>query len=280
MQIITVNSIHELEQHKNESGKIHGAFHMPDDLYRQADGLSSTLIKTAAESLVDYKEAKYPDQRRPKTFEKETAYVVGNALHTYVLEYAEFKNRFVVKDSSVDLRTKEGKSWRSSLNGREVLSEFDYYQVIKMAEACIKNTYFAEMLLSKYHTELAIFWECPITMMQLKGKLDFINDRFIVDLKTQSKQVKEFFIKRSILDCNDALQAVHYSEGARIVFGKDFLFKFLFVEKTDAAKTQLVSFSPDTWAYNNHLYYQLLENIAHAEATGEFPTGLPKEIIL
>lgn len=280
MQITSVNSINELEQYKNDSGKIHGAFHMPDEIYRQANGLSSTLIKTAAESLADYKELKYPDKRKPKSHEKETAYTLGRAFHCYVLEYSQFKDRYVVKDSSVDLRTKEGKAWRSNLNGRELLSEYDYYQVIKMSESCVKNPHFAELLLTKYYTELAIFWECPITMMQLKGKLDFINDRFIIDLKSQAKQVKEFFIRRSVLDFSYALQAVHYSEGVRIVFEQDFLFKFLFVEKTDAAKTQLVSFSPDTWAFNNHLYYQLLENIAHAEATGEFPTGLPKEIIL
>lgn len=114
--------------------------------------------------------------------------VLGNALHTYVLELDQFEKRYFVIPK-FNKTTKEGKEhWKkiqSELGQREILSMSQYQTVQAMAESLQKHDWARRLLNNKnVKIEQSLYWTDPDTGVLCKCRPDILRNEIICDLKT------------------------------------------------------------------------------------------------
>jgi len=272
-------TLEDLQDIHDSGGKIEGLFKIDERDYHAAPGLNSSLIKKAADSLADYRAEKYKDETKPQSYNKE-AFITGSAFHKLVLEPDDFPKKYAKKPYDLDLRTTDGKKWKAENSDKDILSELEWWQIHKMADSMHKNPVFNQFQTGKFYNELSAFWIDKLTGQQMKCRFDILHmERGIADIKTSRDFVSERNVRRSIYNYHYNIQAFHYIQGALNtlpdLYCSDFV--FLFVEKTDAAKTANYSLSANWLANTAETYFELLESIAHAEATMDFP-GYPQTI--
>lgn len=149
------------------------------DDYRNVRALNWSTLKAMSDSPLHYKH--YLNTPRTDT----PALATGRAVHTAVLEPDFFDEEFVVRPDDVDLRTKAGKAWKASVEGRTVVPS----SVLEIADAVHRHDQ-ATAVLARTEPEYTVRWTHD--GMDCKGRIDALADNRVVDLKTTSKPLCDF----------------------------------------------------------------------------------------
>ena len=83
-----------------------GTYDMPNHVYHQSEGISSSMIKKACESMMLY-QGLYVTKTIKQA--QGDALKFGNLFHTLVLEPNKLAEEYIVLDKTIDRRTKAGK---------------------------------------------------------------------------------------------------------------------------------------------------------------------------
>jgi hypothetical protein len=112
----------------------------------------------------------------------------GNLIHCAVLEPDLLESRYLVKPPWLDMRTKEGKAWAAKHENdpRTIVTEDQYAKALGCSYA-VRHDPVAAPLLARGAAEVTIVWQDPETGLRLKGRVDWLSDAFLVDLKTTIK---------------------------------------------------------------------------------------------
>ena len=141
--------------------------------------------------------------------------LIGSAFHKVTLEQETFGQEFVVMPN-INRRTKEGKEQYSAFleasNGRGVVTEEQYENILKMRMAVLENKY-AKALLEGEH-EKSFYATDEMTGVQVKVRPDcfkVVRDRVVItDLKSCKSAISEDFM-RDVVKYSYDLQAYMYS---------------------------------------------------------------------
>lgn len=151
---------------------------------------------------------------------------IGRMIHTFVLEGAtEFAKQYKV----VEKMNKNTKVWKelvkeAELEGRELINEEDFAQIVAVGNSILSYPDIEEMLLGE--VEQTVIWETPEGVL-CKARPDVMQSSTgtLFDLKT-TKNAGDF--GRAICNYGYHRQAVHYLRGVNVV--SPFLFnKFVFL---------------------------------------------------
>jgi hypothetical protein len=160
--------------------------------------------------------------------------ILGNALHTYVLEPDEFEKRyFVIPD--FNKVTKEGKErWqkiKSELDKKETLSAHQY-QILQAMTASLQKNKLAMQVIEKAEIEQSLYWVDSDTGILCKCRPDILRSSLVADLKT-AHDGSAWSFSKAIYEYGYHIQAAMLQEALKNLnqkIIKDFL--FLIIEKT------------------------------------------------
>jgi hypothetical protein len=196
--------------------------------YHNSNGISRSGIMLLRNKTPLHFYDKYlsADKWREETTE---AMILGNALHTYVLEREEFDSRYFI-EHKVDKRTKEGKriykEMHANIGQRQVISTDMYQQITSMAEALYRDPLICGLIVNgKY--EKSIFWIDPDTEILCKCRPDIWHSNMICDLKTASDASPRVF-EKTIISYGYHIQAAMIQE-ALMHFCNQKISDFIFI---------------------------------------------------
>jgi len=143
----------------------------------------------------------------------------GSATHTYVLEKEKFDSLFVVAPDGYDLRTKNGKEWKSNNTDRAVVRHNEFLQVKGMREAVMSISKAAMLINSpRAQKEVTLTWIDEETGLACKARPDVMIETdgkvILLDLKT-TEDVEKFKFKRSVIKYGYDTQQAMYGDGVR-----------------------------------------------------------------
>jgi hypothetical protein len=171
-----------------------------------------------------YKDNPQEDQDTP-------ALKFGRASHKFMLEPYDFDNEFAVIPK-IDKRTKEGKEEYAKFlaeNGnKELIDDETYEKLTKMKEVLYATPLVKELIAGEH--EKSFFWTDEKYGIPCKTRPDsfgeFRGQPIICDYKTTSDAETTAFMRSAIKFSYD-VQAAHYCEGLKQIYGKDFMFVFI-----------------------------------------------------
>ena len=143
--------------------------------YRDIDALNWSSLKAMHESPALYRWRQ--EHPRPDT----AAYLLGRAVHCAILEPDDLLDRYVGRPEGLDLRTKDGKTWREDVGEREVLTAAQWSTVQACALSVAAHGPASEVL-SGTDREVAVTW--VLDGVECKGRVDALHADRLVDLKT------------------------------------------------------------------------------------------------
>lgn len=224
---------------------------MDADEYHAVEALSksgmSELLRSPAHYQAWLRQANEPT----------AAMQLGTALHCAVLEPDKFSSTYVVNPDDIDFRTKEGKAWKESVIGMEILSTEDAIKVNGM-RAAINRVW----TVGNADVELSIFTESGVPM---KARLDCLQDGVIYDIKTTQDARPDAFM-RTVANYKYHLQAAHYMRMAEVS-------KFCFIAvETEPPHGVGLYWLDDAWIMEGErLRDRAIQVYMDCTVTGEWP---------
>lgn len=215
----------------NAAGDLHGLFEMSEEDYRGSPGLNQSLLKSMLKCPAAYKQAlewASVQTKRSKALE------LGQLIHTLVLEGQEvFDARVGELPADVDARTKVFKEAKKEIEdqGKIAITQSDIDAIYGVYKSQC-NDPIASKVFSGGKAEVVAYGRHKSGTL-LKGKLDYIKDKTVFDLKTTISCDDDNFGK-SARKFNYDFQAAFYLDLANLAVGKDWFdtFAILAVEKT------------------------------------------------
>lgn len=161
--------------------------------------------------------------------------IIGNAVHTYILEPKEFKKRYAIAPI-VDKRTSEGKTiWNNfcEKNHEKIILTQENLNMLKEMKKSIKKNQYACKLLAG-QIEQSFYWLDDLTKLRIKTRPDsYLNLKkqiICADLKTCHNADTETFSKEAIKHGYD-VQAFMCSYALKEYYHKPVTFVFVAIEK-------------------------------------------------
>lgn len=214
-----------------------GVYDISIEDYHNGEGISRSGLMHFGKSPLHYWHNQINPDREPvrqdEVVTKAGALGFGNALHTLVLEPAEFDNRYMVADK-FDRRTKAGKEAHEIMietrGNRQLVSQDAMQELMKMKHSIDVNPW-AKDLIGGAEYEKSIYWNDSTSDLLCKVRPDAWHEEFIVDLKTAVQaDIKSF--QRSFYSYGYHIQAGMINQAILAVTGKDIRnFVFVAIEK-------------------------------------------------
>lgn len=208
--------------------------------------------------------------------------IVGNALHTLILEPNEFEKRYFVMPE-LNKTTKEGKvRWKqiqSELGQKKLLSMNQYQVVQKMTESFNQHE-LANQFLENAEIEQSIYWTDPDTNVLCKCRPDILRCNLICDLKTAQDGSPRSF-QYATFNYGYYIQAAMIQEALMEIKNvqiKDFL--FLVIEKSAPYAISIYQLDEASIEQGRHEFKQLLLRYKHCLETNDWPAYGIQEISL
>jgi hypothetical protein len=179
---------------------------------------AKTLLRTPA--LFDYQRK---HGRPPKD-----AFDVGTLAHELILRGGDKRIRVI---DCYDWRTKASQEAKKAAHaeGMVPVSRADLLEASRMARA-VRRHPLASAILSEGRPEVSFYWIDPDTGITCRGRVDWLRDNAIVDVKTCADASPEAFAK-SCANFRYDMQADYYTDGIEAVTGRRLPFLFICVEK-------------------------------------------------
>jgi exodeoxyribonuclease VIII len=218
-----------------------------------------------------------PDKYKEESTE---AMILGNALHTYVLERKEFDDRYFI-EHKVNKRTKEGKLIYKEMQGnigyRQTISTEMYQQITSMADALYRDPLICGFIESAKY-EKSIFWIDPDTQILCKCRPDIWHVNMICDLKTASDASPKAF-ERSIIYYGYHIQAAMIQEALMHVCHQkinDFI--FIAVEKKRPFATAMYPLSQEKLKQGLQEFKTILQKYKQCLDENQWPSYEIREL--
>lgn len=236
--------------------------------YSQIKALNWSTLKNLAVSPLLYRwRLDHPEPRKQ-------AYVMGNAIHTAILEPGKFDARFAVYDGR-----RAGKAWddwQAEHPGVESLKPDEMARVQCVVRACREHRAIRPLLGGGLFEE-PIQWTDRETGLACKGRVDYLKPTTLVDLKSARAIGKRDFGRA----CAQYLyhgQLAFYWEGA-IMGGRlppdAELPSIVVVESDEPFDCGVYRMTPEDMAKGVALYRQLLNRFVECTAADHWPGQLP-----
>jgi exodeoxyribonuclease VIII len=263
-QIISVKGIHKLS----------------DETYFSLPYISKSGLDLVSKCPAHFKY--WSERERTKT----RAMDLGTAIHCAVLEPETFAQRFAPV-LEIDRRTKEGKKaygqWQEEHAGKIPLSASDWSTCMAAANAVFAHPV-AQPLLMGGQAEVAMIWETPHAgadgrPLLAKAKVDYLNGKTIVDLKTTRDASREAF-QESIRTYRYGVQAAYYSDGLEFLLDGTPIDDFVFIVVESAPPYHVAIYRPDLEMLieGRKAYEKDLRTYAECMRSGVWP-GLNKDSV-
>lgn len=202
---------------------------IPIDVYHSEEGISSSGMTLLMDCPKRYWWEYIADRDKEK---KSSAFDLGQALHTAILEPQELNKRFYMLKGNIDLRTKEGKrileEAEEAAGNRIILRGKDCIDLTEMMNAVKAHSLWKKIDISKGDVETSLYWDAGVYNTRLRARPDFFNENIIIDLKT-TDSIAGF--SKSVYNYGYHRQAAMQSDGLEILDGKRRHFAFFVVEK-------------------------------------------------
>lgn len=194
---------------------------MPASTYYKSHAMGSTLIKLLGEEhppLDFWYACPWLNTSAPVLQEKSEALLFGNAMHMMLLEPERFEATFTIKHG-VETSTLPN-----------TLGQGQHEQMLRMRDQMLRLPLLSQLICNG-RSEVSMFWEHEETGAPCRGRLDFLKDYTIVDLKFV-QEVNARSVPKMVTDYGYDVQAAAYLYGLQRVTGNDLgNFIFLFQEK-------------------------------------------------
>ena len=257
-----------------------GRYDLSIEDYHRGPGISRS-------GLMEFKRSPYhywykyinPDYKSEPTT---PAQILGNALHTYVLEPIEFNNRYFVIPEFNKV-TKEGKErWqklKAEIGNKEPLS-FHQYQTLQHMAASLKKNKLATQLIENAEIEQSLYWADPDTGILCKCRPDILRCNLVCDLKTAQNGSPRSF-QYAAFDYGYYIQATMVRESIKQLKQKtikDFL--FLVIEKSAPYAISIYQLDEASLDKGYQEFKTLLARYQHCLETNDWPAYSIQEISL
>lgn len=185
---------------------------IPIDDYHKSKGISASglsLIHNHCPKKYWYEYLSGQSERR-----KTESDIVGQAVHTLVLEPDYFKDRFFISQD-LDRRTKAGKEAYQVMlieaGTKTLLTSKQALEAESMAKN-VRNHKMFQSIFKNGEIENSLLWQDKESGAYLRSRPDFYCDFFILDLKTTKCAAPDSFA-RSIINYNYHIQAAMACDG-------------------------------------------------------------------
>jgi exodeoxyribonuclease VIII len=259
--------------------------------YVTIDAVNNSALQHMAKSAKHFY-AKVLDPNREKD-EPTPALILGNAVHTKILEPDEFSKRYFVvpedapkKPTAAQINAKKPSDetleairyWTElmGLNAEKTLLTRDQWETSHKIHEAFMSSKTAQMIFSLGKTEQTLIWEDPIEGVLCKGRADYINDIGIIDIKSTIDARPDEF-SRSAYNYGYATQAAFYVDGYKRLTGEESNFIFACFEKEPPYACRFYVASDAMIEFGRRLYRALLAQYAKAKKTGIWE-GYPDEL--
>ena len=213
---------------------------LPFNIYRDSQGMNSSGLKEILRSPAHFYQHRFNrvDERTSDDLE------FGRLFHFAILEPKLFKEKHLVEPvfqgltqkGEMSFQSKEAKEkraeWWASLPTDAIVVKTKWVkQLTGMANNILNHKLISKLLTSGVR-ETTLWWNDQETGELCKSRPDFVSEKYgIIDLKT-TRDAREEYFKRAIMNYNYHLQAGHYLDGARVsgVCRHD-AFTFIAIEK-------------------------------------------------
>lgn len=246
-----------------------GVVDIPNDLYHSSHGISRSALMKFKKSPYHYW-YEYLSGEAVRG-EPTPALIMGEAVHTLVMEPHLYHERFLVQPK-IDRRTNAGKAeyeqFMLQAVGKQVLTADNLAQATAMAASVHSNST-AHGLFQDSLIERSIYFTHS-TGIQCKARPDAWNDTLVVDLKTTMDAGMRGF-QQSAYKFGYYLQAGLIAEALAsigIVMEK---FVFVAVEKEPPYAIGIYVLDDDGIAFGIAQFDQLMQNLAQCEYAGTWP---------
>ena len=121
----------------------------------------------------------------------------GTLVHSMIELGGPDRLDIVRRPEGIDLRTKEGKAWRESVAGKEIVTDADWLRLERVwahLQACSQVRKF----LGNGHVERELFWQHQRSGIDCRAKVDQLSDGVLIDWKTTSAASEEEFINQAV----------------------------------------------------------------------------------
>ena len=235
-----------------------------DSYHADQTAVSSTVLKQILRSPAHMKA--FQDQPHKTTPSR----LIGNALHSAVLEPEKFDHDYIVWDGG-DRRGKVYTSFVAENPGKSILTREEMDDVLGMCEAVLSYTeYPIGHLLRTGINERAFFWTDKQTGVRCKIKPDNVNDYCILDLKS-TDDARPFAFERQIAALGYDFQAAMYQDGHQNETGRLQDFYFIAVEDAPPYGVYVHQASPEMLAKGYADYRRALDLYQNCLKTGQYP---------
>ena len=257
-----------------------GIYDLSLEDYHHGPGISRSGLMEFKRSPYHYWYRYLNPDYKPET--ATLAQILGNALHTLILEPNEFEKRYFVMPE-LNKTTKEGKErWQkiqSELGNKETLS-FNQYQTLQAMVESFQKHELANQFLENAEVEQSIYWTDLDTGVLCKCRPDILRCNLIGDLKTAQDGSPRSF-QYAAFNYGYYIQAAMIQEALmeiKDVQIKDFL--FLVIEKSAPFALSIYQLDEPSLAQGRHEFKQLLIRYKHCLDTNDWPAYAIQEISL
>lgn len=247
---------------------------VPNKVYHAAPGVSKSNLDKILVSPLHYRS----DKENPR---KETpAMALGTAVHTAILEPAEFTKRYAVPPK-INRRTNAGKAeWQEWLDQGFIPLEVDEWaSIMAMRDSFMANSH-VQRIMSAGIPELSVFHYDPefpvdddVIGIRHKIRPDWFNADLdvILDVKT-SKDASPDGFGRSAGNFNYHMQAAYYSDVMRKRTGRQIrAFIFGVVETAPPYAMALYVLDDEALVAGRNRYKDALDVYAWSQQMGDWP---------
>ncbi len=257
-----------------------GTYDMPNHVYHQSEGISSSMVKKACESMMLY-HGLYISKEIEQS--KGDALRFGNLFHTLVLEPEKLYDEYIVLDETIDRRTKAGKeayklvTETAEAKQLTVVTQAEFELALEMAHRAVNDKYAGKLLRSlQRKTEISYFDTHRTTGLQIKVRPDLSVGNVCIDLKSihvnrsvDSEWMLEH-LRREVIKYKYHLSAAMYLDVAKL---KEFV--WIFVNKAPGYHwVATVRASEALLNDGEELYHSAMHKILNAERDNEWPGPL------
>lgn len=239
---------------------------LPFPAYRTLSGNNASALKKLLISPRAYKSRRGGD-------ESSDALILGQAVHTAVLEPDEFDERYITWPQSYGRRY--GKKWEDfkiSNSPREILREKDYEHACDLRDSVRTDPLAMRYLRQVGDAELTITWEDERTGLNCKARMDWAAQDAWVDLKTTRAMTPDQFVRDAFKPLYSyILQAAFYSDGATAAFGERRPFKFLTVQKDPPHDVIVYNVPDDALDYGRRQYQATMDLLIQCKERNDWP---------
>jgi exodeoxyribonuclease VIII len=188
---------------------------MPAAQYHGSDAVSNSMLTAMAESPY-HCWASFISPERPQRAATD-AMKAGTLLHTALLE-PHLMGAYAVRPDDIDARTKAGKEWAASHNGREIITQ-EQHDTVRQQIKALRSVQVIDDLLKSRHqaAETSVFWVDKETGLQCRARPDFmayngLHCVTVLDVKSTKDASPDGFGK-SAAKFGYHRQAAHYTNG-------------------------------------------------------------------